>query len=88
MASPTEVHFLRAPLHGPYVLHASPLVCSGVTISGIELEVQLVPANTTDGKVPPVAKLMRRFSAGEYRVTPPRPSAIDAERDSRGSKEE
>ena len=67
--------------------------CDGVTISGIELEVQLVAGHSVEGAVPPIAKLIRRFTAGEYRVTPPKPSAgsIGAdghgERESRGSRE-
>ena len=36
--------------------------CEGVTISGIELEVQ----TGTAGK--PIAKLTRRFQAGDYKV--------------------
>ena len=36
--------------------------CEGVTISGIELEVQ------TSGAGKPVAKLTRRFQAGDYKV--------------------
>ena len=43
--------------------------CEGVTISGIELEVQLSGGGSG---APPIAKLMRRFTAGEYRVTLPR----------------
>ena len=44
----------------------------GVTISGIEVEVQ---ASSTD--TPPIAKLLRRFAAGDYQVanTVPEPAA-------------
>ena len=61
--------------------------CDGVTISGIELEVQLVGGASGD-RAPPIAKLMRRFNAGEYRVTAPK-TAADAEqrRESRESRD-
>ena len=44
----------------------------GVTISGIEVEIQ---ASITD--TPPIAKLLRRFAAGDYQVanTVPEPAA-------------
>ena len=59
--------------------------CDGVTISGIELEVQLVGGASGD-RAPPIAKLMRRFNAGEYRVTAPKlPSDAEQRRESRDS---
>ena len=70
----------------PFQVHFG---CDGVTISGIELEVQ--PAGGTSGTLP-VGKLMRRFSAGEYRVTLPKladaaPVAAQQERTSRASRD-
>ena len=49
--------------------------CEGVTISGIELEVQMGASGQ------PVAKLSRRFVAGDYKVRrrhprPPRPPRL------------
>ena len=38
--------------------------CEGVTISGLELEVQLGQAGS------PIARLQRRFAAGDYKVSP------------------
>jgi len=45
--------------------------CEGVTISGIELEVQAAAVGSGSGSsspTQPIAKLMRRFSAGDYQV--------------------
>ena len=42
--------------------------CEGVTISGIELEVQCSGANR-------IADLLRRFTTGVYRVSLPAPAA-------------
>ena len=38
--------------------------CEGVTISGLEIEVQLGQAGS------PIAQLQRRFAAGDYKVSP------------------
>ena len=57
--------------------------CEGVTISGIELEVQLGvgASDGTPGSSPasarsaaPIGRLKRRFGAGEYKVLPGQPS--------------
>mmetsp|Transcript_46738 Transcript_46738/g.77372 ORF Transcript_46738/g.77372 Transcript_46738/m.77372 type:complete len:928 (+) Transcript_46738:63-2846(+) len=44
--------------------------CEGVTISGIELEVQMDNAGTS-----PVAHLLRRFASGDYKVSAQLPDA-------------
>ena len=76
----------------PFSVHFG---CEGVTISGIELEVQLGTdaAASTDGSggvgVAAIGKLMRRFTAGEYQVVPGPAGGGErtSDRDSRSSNE-
>jgi len=46
--------------------------CEGVTISGIELEVQTGAAGN------PIARLVRRFASGDYKVSTPEPSSMQS----------